>query len=567
LIEIGGQPYNTMSMAETIQELVDFIYGKERGKEAFDRLSRLIEEYKKKLIEPDDLPERRSLLPLDQRDAFIICYGDSIIDDPDFKPGTKDAVGVGGGANDDGDLNPLAPKGKRPLEALEKFFTKYLKDVVSGIHILPFFPYSSDDGFSIIDYYKVNPDIGDWDDISKIAGNFRFMCDLVLNHCSAKGPWFREYLKGNPKYKEYFIDLPKDTDVSQIARPRAHPLLSHFEGKDENGNDVDRYIWTTFSRDQVDIQFDSIDVLIQMFDAILFLIEKGTQVVRLDAIAYLWKDLATSSIHLPQTYAVVRLYRLILDMIAPWVVLITETNVPHKENMSYFGNGRDTAHMIYQFSLPPLIFDAFLRGSADHLSTWAKTIPSGPDSPIGYDTTYFNFCASHDGIGMLPAHGILSDEEFENLYSELKNRGGRISYKALPTGKIPYELNINYFSAIADLDLPKDLRVKKFLASQAILLAMIGVPGIYIHSLLGSQNWKEGPEITDHNRTINREKLSYTKLIEELEDPDSIRHGVFYGYTKMLKIRREHKAFHPAGTQSVIDTNNPENICIIANCT
>ncbi|AHC16541.1 sugar phosphorylase [Salinispira pacifica] len=509
----------------------------------------------------------RSRLPLSEEDAFVICYGDSFLlgDEPADPDQRKNAaLGVGGGIDEDGTLHSEAPEDRRHLKALAAFAERHLKDVVSGIHILPFFPYSSDDGFSIIDYYRVNPDLGDWKDINRIASDFRLMADLVLNHCSAKGPWFQAYLKGDPEYQGFFIDLPEDSDVRDIVRPRTHPLLTPFKATDpESGKAITRHVWTTFSADQVDLNFGHPGTLIQMIDAILFFIEQGAQVIRLDAIAYLWKELGTPSIHHEKTHLVVQLYRHILDVLAPWVVLITETNVPHRENMSYFGNGVNEAHMIYQFSLPPLIFDAFLRGDASHLRDWARTIPSGNPGPVGYHSTYFNFCASHDGIGVTPAHGILSEDELQDLYDAAESRGGRISYKATPQGKIPYELNINYFSAIADPDLPTDIRVKKFLASQAVLLSLAGVPGIYIHSLIGSENWEEGVNLTGANRTINRQKLFLSRVEEELADPDSLRSLVFSGYTNMIKTRRKQKAFHPAGKQSILDVGSEEVFAVL----
>lgn len=551
-----------------IEQFTSLIYDKDFAGLAWKGIESLLEKHRPALAAakkqyaaraPETAGEMPSL-PWDETDAFVILYGDSFL--PGEAPEHNKAeagMGRGGGIEDDGTLHDLIPGQERSLRSLNQFAEQYLKGVVSGIHILPFFPYSSDDGFSIVDYYEVNPDFGDWADINSIAANFRLMADLVLNHCSAKGPWFKSFLAGDKKYADFFIDLPADTDLSEIVRPRTHPLLSPFTAGD--GKQLN--IWTTFSADQVDLNFAHPNVLIQMMDNILFLIEKGAQVIRLDAIAYLWKELGSPSIHHEKTHLVVQLYRHILDLAAPWVILITETNVPHAENMSYFGDGRNEAHMIYQFSLPPLIFDAFLRGDAGHLNDWAKTIPAGSPGPVGYLSTYFNFCASHDGVGVTPAHGILSSEELDGLYAAVEKRGGRINYKATPSGKIPYELNINYFSAIAESELPTEMRVRKFLASQAILLSLAGVPGIYIHSLIASENWQEGVALTGANRSINRQKLFLGEIMAELDSPESLRSMVFTAYSHMLRIRRQQKAFHPAAKQTVLDTGAREVFALI----
>lgn len=510
-------------MTQYIRELVQFIYGRETGEEIAERLGNLVEVERGKI----DPPSHRGTgdLPLAEEDAFLITYGDS-----------------------------LKKEGTPPLAVLRDFADKKLSGAISGIHILPFFPYSSDDGFSIIDYYEVNPDLGGWKEVTEIGSSFKLMSDLVLNHCSAQNEWFRKFLEGDPEYENYFIAVDPETDLSMIARPRTHPLLTPFESS--RGT---LHVWTTFSADQVDLNFSEPNVLLEMLRVLLFHIRKGIQVIRLDAIAYLWKEIGRPSIHHEKTHAVVKLFRAVLESVAPWVVVITETNVPHEENISYFGNYRDEAHMVYQFSLPPLVLDAFLREDTRHLSEWAAELPDTKGT-----TTFFNFLASHDGIGLLPAHGILSKEELEGLVTATQKRGGHINYKSTPEGEIPYEMNITYLDAVAEKDLDVSVRARKFLASQAIMLSLRGVPGIYVHSLLGSENYHEGVELTGQNRSINREKLDYNEVIEELNTPGTLRNRIFSGFTAMLEARRSSKAFHPSGTMEVLELD--EQVLSLVRC-
>lgn len=499
-------------MSTTTRELLEFIYG-ETGGEVDERLDAVMNRYREHLSTPDGF--ERGAIPLEERDSIMIAYGDS------FR----------------GDDGP-------PLEYLLRFLDDEAEGVVSGVHVLPFSPYSSDDGFSVIDYREVDPELGSWDEIEAIADEFVLMVDLVLNHCSAQGPWFQAFLRDEEPYNRYFITVPEGTDVSSVVRPRAHPLLTPFET--DAGT---KYVWTTFSADQVDLDFSNPDVLLEMMDVFLGYIARGARVVRLDAIAYLWKELGTSCIHLPQTHAVVKLMRAIVEEVAPWVVVITETNVPHEENISYFGSGDDEAHMVYNFSLPPLALDAFLRGDAAYLQKWASTLATGSRT-----TTFFNFLASHDGIGLLPAKGILSGEQVDAMIETVQQRGGRISYKSTPDGEIPYEMNVNYLSAIANEALPDEQRAAVFLAAQSIMLALAGVPGIYYHSLIGSENWQEGVEETGHNRTINRRKLDYDELSAQVNEPDSLRSIVFEGYKGYLRSRASSPAFHPSASQRIMET-------------
>jgi glycosidase len=284
-----------------------------------------------------------------------------------------------------------------------------------------------------------------------------------------------------------------------------------------------------------------------MIRVLLLYIKRGARVIRLDAIAYLWKEEGTACIHLPQTHMVVKLFRALLDSIAPWVLLITETNVPHKENISYFGDGGDEAHMVYQFSLPPLVLHSFLTQDASTLTRWAADLrfPGG-------GSAFFNFLASHDGIGLLPAYGLLTQAQLDVLAEGTKERGGLISYKKTNQGAVPYELNISYLSAVTGPADPPALKARKFLASQAVMLAFRGVPGIYAHSLLGSENDHEGVEKTGSSRAINRRKLRLREIERELAQDGGLRRLVYEGYARLLKARSSHPAFHPQAEQRVL---------------
>lgn len=452
-----------------------------------------------------------------ERDVMLITYGDSLVE-----------------------------PGQPPLQTLHEFALRYLKGVISTLHILPFFPYSSDDGFSVTDYKAVNPTLGDWDDIERLGADFKLMFDAVINHVSAESAWFRAFLTGDPQYDNFFITVDPGTDLTGVVRPRSLPLLTAVQ---RGGKTV--HVWTTFSEDQVDLNFSEPEVLLRIIDVLLFYVARGASFIRLDAIAYMWKAPGTSCIHLEQTHTVIRLIRELLDQVAPSVALITETNVPHAENISYFGNGRDEAQLVYQFTLPPLTLHAFASQDATRLSTWAATIQN--PSPTA---TYFNFTASHDGIGVRPVEGILSGEEVAALVEQVQAHGGAVSYKANSDGsQSPYELNITYFDALSNPagDEPIEVQVRRFIASQAIQLAFVGMPGIYIHSLLGSRNWNAGVAQTGRLRSINRERLVATEVEAALADPASLRSQVFSAYRHLIAVRIREKAFHPNGAQAVLD--------------
>jgi sucrose phosphorylase len=416
---------------------------------------------------------------------------------------------------------------------------QHLQGVINSIHILPFYPSSSDSGFSVVNYSAVDPSMGSWREIDSISSKYRLMVDGVINHASQFSDWFKAYLDGDPYFKDFFIDLDPSTDLSKVVRPRATPLLSEFidnEGKIHN-------IWTTFSKDQVDLNYKNHRVLRNVLDALFYYIEKGATLIRLDAIAFIWKEIGTECVHLPQTHELIQLMREVLHEVAPEVIIITETNVPHHENVSYFGSGDDEAQMVYNFALPPLLIHSILHGDTKTLTRWAQSL-SLPSNKV----CFFNFTASHDGVGLRPVKGILSDDEIDYLVSHVQDHGGLVSFRAEEDGsQSPYELNCSYIDTLSHPDEEDILRIKRMLLSQGTALAMPGVPGIYFHSLVGSRNYHDGVKHTGINRAINRETFNVDWLEKELSQQGNLPKTMFDSYKRLISIRTNEKAFSPFG--------------------
>lgn len=474
---------------------------------------------------------------LERLDSLIGRYG--VGDKPTPNPGSywseNDVVLITYG-------DMVRQDGEAPLETLGQFARRWLGSDISTIHLLPFFPWSSDDGFSVIDYRQVDPALGDWSHVERIGRHYKLAFDLVLNHCSTKSEWFGDYLLGIDPGKSYFIEEDPSTDLSAVVRPRTTPLLTEVTTR--NGK---RHVWTTFSPDQVDLNWRNPDLLFEFLDILFLYIAKGVRLLRLDAVAFLWKEVGTPCLHLHQTHEVIKLMRDILELVAPEVVLLTETNVPHEENISYFGRG-DEAHMVYNFSLPPLLLHAYLTGNADRLRSWAASLPELPKG-----NTFFNFTASHDGIGLRPLQGLVPENELATMVEHVESRQGRVNYRTTADGKQqPYELNITYYSALADPD-DGDPGIQRFLGSQAVALAFKGMPAIYFHSLTGTRNDLQGVAETGQNRTINRYKWPVAELTAELENPDGHHSRIFRRYLQMIRRRSNHPAFHPDAPQEVLD--------------
>ena len=447
----------------------------------------------------------------DESDCLVISYGDSILQE-----------------------------GETPLHSLKHFLDKQVKGSINGVHILPFYPFTSDDGFSVLDYSSVNESLGDWADIESIGADYKLMSDLVINHCSARSPWFENFVHGRDPGRNFFVTASPDDDLSAVVRPRTNPLLREVETADGT-----QHVWCTFSHDQVDLNFRNPEVLKQFASIIRQYLDSGVRIFRLDAVAFLWKEPGTKCINLDQTHEVIRLLRTLIEQAQSDAVIVTETNIPNRENLAYFGNANE-AHWIYNFSLPPLLVNTLVTGDCNYLKQWMMSMP-----PARNGTAYFNFIASHDGIGLRPAEGLLDDSEINTLVETMQQFGGRISWRAVDEGKSkPYEINISLFDALQGTQAgPDKWGLQRFICAHAIMLALEGVPGIYIHSLVGTRNDYQRVENAGHNRAINRHQWDYPELEARLADSESNESQVFSGLKQLLEIRRQQSAFHPNATQ------------------
>ncbi|MGH3588768.1 MAG: alpha-amylase family glycosyl hydrolase, partial [Pseudonocardia sp.] len=303
--------------ADRLREHLSRVYGDEAAAATMPQLVTLL----------DDFAERRpdhagsGVEPFDERDIVLISYGDQV-----HEPGHP------------------------PLDTLHQFLAAHAPQI-SGLHLLPHYPSTSDDGFAVADFTAVDPALGTWSDVSGLGSDFHLMLDAVVNHTSASHPWFTGWLDGDPRYEGFYIDVDPATDLDSVTRPRTTPLLTPTRSG--------RWVWTTFSADQVDLDYSNPAVLLAVTEVLLEYVAHGARLLRLDAIAFLWKRVGTSCIHLPETHEIIRFWRTVLDLVAPGTLIVTETNVPHRENLTYLGDGTDEAHLVYQFALPPLTLAAF----------------------------------------------------------------------------------------------------------------------------------------------------------------------------------------------------------------
>jgi sucrose phosphorylase len=511
---------------ERIFNRLCFLYGEEEAKACMPELERILKVYHahkpQEMIEAekDFKPEER----FTEKDMVLITYGDLV-------------------QGEEG----------HPLAVLHKLVNTYNRGAINTLHILPFFPYSSDKGFSITDFRTVDPKLGTWEDIRKITSHYQLMFDGVLNHASSKSKMFKKFLNGHPYYKDFFISYASPDDLTsdqrnKIFRPRTSDILTKFQAIDGP-----RYVWTTFSSDQIDLNFRNPLVLIRVIEGLLFYVRQGANIIRLDAVTYIWAEPGTECVHLPQTHEIVKLMRDVMDVVAPGAALLTETNVPHNDNVSYFGNGYDEAHMVYNFALPPLVLHTFYREDATEISRWAQNLKSPSRA-----ATFFNMLDTHDGIGLMGAKEILSKKDINFITEKAKEHGALVSYKLCEDRtEEPYEINSTWWSAV-NFDKSEEkiaFQVKRYLASRSISLVLQGVPAMYVHGAIGTCNDHELVQKTGIKRDINRGMLDSRIIADTLKEPNSKTSLIRKEASRLYLIRTGQRAFHPHGDQKVLEVS------------
>ena len=518
---------------EKILTKLSRLYGKVTAKEYMPELERICRVYY--AYKTEEMLERTKTLDpknlFTEEDVILITYGDLIREE-----------------------------GASPLTTLSKFCGLYLKQTINTLHILPFFPYSSDRGFAIEDFETVDPELGSWKDIEDLETRYKLMFDGVINHVSSKSRWFQRFLDGTPHYKDFFISYDSYDDLtseerSAIFRPRTTDILTKF-----HTIDGEKHIWSTFSKDQIDLNYKNPEVLVRVIEILLLYARKGAVIIRLDAITFLWASPGTSCANLEETHMIVKVFRDILDLVAPHVSIITETNIPHEDNISYFGNGSDEAHMVYNFALPPLVLHTFYTKDTTRLNEWAESL-----KPPSETTAYFNFLDSHDGVGLMAVKDLLSHDEIQFIIRRAREHGGYISYKTDKDGQeVPYEINITWFNALCREDgTPHtDLQVDKFIASRAMALALQGVPGIYLHSFFGTRNDIDVVSCPISKREVNRKALDYNTLTKAIDDPDTLTSKIIRKLNSIISLRTKQSAFHPNGAQKILKVK-PEIFAVL----
>ncbi len=443
--------------------------------------------------------------------------------------------------------------GEATLITLRKLLSKHFGSLSKVVHILPFLKSTSDGGFAVSSYDSLEEKFGCWDDLRSISENHDLMADLVLNHVSSSHPWVQQFIKSQEPGISNVFSPRQNLDWSNVVRPRSSSLFSQI-----NTEDGPKQVWTTFGPDQIDLNWHNPKMTLEFLNLIINYLSNGIKWLRLDAVGFIWKESGTTCLHLPKAHSIVRLLRVLLNNLLDDGVLITETNVPQKENLSYLITG-DEAHMAYNFPLPPLLLEAIITSRADILNSWIFDWPILPE-----DTTLFNFTASHDGVGLRALEGLMNEQRIKDLLINCEKRGGLVSHRRLSNGDDkPYELNISWWSAMEDSSRDaKRFQYERFILSQLLVMALKGVPAFYLPALLASENDIKSFSMTGQRRDLNREKFKSENLSAVLNNPESNANKNLKYLRNAMDVRSELKQFHPCSQMKCLSKGRSDIVVI-----
>jgi len=509
-----------------LRKLLESIYNEYNSEQInliFNQLIQKLDEFKLKTVFKDKKYTNKGT-SWDQSHSVLITYADSI-----------------------------HKKGEPTLRTLHDLSIKYFSNLSSVLHILPFLKSTSDGGFAVSSYTHLDERFGNWNDLKNLSDNHILMADLVLNHVSSSHPWVQQFIKNQEPGLSNIYAPSKDLNWDNVVRPRNSSLFSQMKTIDGP-----KLVWTTFGPDQIDLNWENPNIIIEFLSLVISYVECGIKWLRLDAVGFIWKESGTTCLHLPKAHSIVKVLRILLTKLSFNSVLITETNVPQDENISYL-TSNDEAHMAYNFPLPPLILEAVITSKADILNNWINDWPDLPES-----TTFFNFTASHDGVGLRALEGLMGEERIKQLLINCEKRGGLVSHRRLSNGEDkPYELNISWWSAMEDSSRETSrFQYERFILSQLIVIALKGVPAFYLPAILASANDIKSFSKTGQRRDLNREKFEFEKLLLNLENEDSSAFKNIKFLSNAMKIRSNLKAFHPASTMLSVSKNRSDVVAI-----
>lgn len=445
--------------------------------------------------------------------------------------------------------NVLQGNAAKPLENLLDFVQGNCKGMFSTLHVLPFCTNAKPNSTAVVNFTVAEPRLGDFTDFTKKKYDFKFMADVELNHISIKSAWLHSYLDDEEGFENLFMPVWQDFDYTSVYSDGHQP---YFEQQQKIHHGRPMLLLSTQGEGVVDLNYADYRTFIRVLDVILFYAVKKFDAIRFLDADYIWKDPSFDWEGHLKGHCLLKIIRLVMDIVNPDIALAVANPRKRGTAFSYLGSGRDEMQFIYNEALPALLVHAVLNGNSRRLSRWVLSLETGSTF-----TSLLNATASYDEIDVKPLEGILPKASIESLARSALENGGQVEYYQREDGiKAPEKLHVGYMDILRKKGDTDDLLIKRFMATQAIQAILPGIPAVYLHALVGSVNYIDA-DISEMPRWVlsTHKSLNINELVDELNNPKSMRAHVFNLYSQMLRIRNQQPAFNPrAGFEvAVID--------------
>lgn len=456
----------------------------------------------------------------------------------------------------------------------------YLAELgITYIHFMPFLQSregNNDGGYAVSDYLEVDKRFGTTEQFEKVVKKVRskgikVCCDFVLNHTAKEHKWAQECKNGNPEYADMYYMF----DTDEMPKKYEETLTEIFPGVAPKNftyyPDINKYVMTRFYEFQWDLNYRNPHVFNKIMEALLHLANMGIDIFRLDAIPYMWKELWTSCMNLPQVHQLLKMMEMIVEEVCASVIFLGEAIVEPHEIVKYFGSNEEKeCQVMYNASMMVLLWNSLAtRDTRLMMRSMAK------DYGTPEDGVWINYARCHDDIGWGFEQDILRNlgfdpeahKQFMIHFMEGKFPGSFSRGELYEFNPVTLDArNSGTFASLCGLEealeekhnYKIELAIKRILLLNAMIISYTGIPLLYSGDELGQLNYyeyKNNPDERNDSRWIHRGPMNWKKA-NNRENLATVEGKIFQGIKKMIELRKESNLFSSALRSSPIDTWN-----------
>ncbi len=459
----------------------------------------------------------------------------------------------------------------------------YLRELgVSLLHLMPLLkprPAPNDGGYAVADYHAVDPRLGTMDDLRAVADGLRargisLTLDLVCNHTAREHEWAERARAGDPTYLAYFRSYPDRTEPDRWERTLPEVFPDFAPGSFTWVPECERWVWTTFNDYQWDLDYSNPDVFAEMFGVICHLANVGVEVLRLDAVAFMWKRLGTNCQNQPEVHLLLQAWRALTRIVAPGVILLAEAIVSPDDLVGYLGQGEGAGkecELAYHNVLMVSLWSALAEQNATLLTHTLRAMPPIPPTAawltyvrlhddIGWAVTDEN--AGAVGLGGYDHRAFLSDfysGEFPGSFAR-----GAVFQANPATGDRRISGSLASLAGLEEAlergdDEAAALAVRRILMLHHLILTFGGIPLIYMGDEIGLRNdpaYAEDPDLAGDNRWLHRPRMDWAAAARRA-DPDSIEGWIFTELRRLVRLRAATPELHAQAAAEAIWHDDP----------